>query len=171
MKMTAVLARNKRFAIGLNNKLPWEMNSDDALHFRQVTQGKVLVVGATTYQSLPKSVIDRNTFIVLTRSKDKAGILKHKLKDKDRILVVREDATNVDLLKTFEKLFPNESEFMVIGGAKIYNFFIDLCSEVYVSTLNNDIEGDCYFDYQFEDWGSVIILEKPEINIVIYYRD
>ena len=51
--MEAIFAINRLGAIGLNNKLPWRSKSD-LKHFRKLTDGKKLLVGRTTFESLPK---------------------------------------------------------------------------------------------------------------------
>jgi len=51
--MEGIIAINKAGAIGLRNGLPWRC-SEDLKHFKRLTMGKHLIVGNTTFKSLPK---------------------------------------------------------------------------------------------------------------------
>tara|TARA_R110002050_G_C8944691_1_gene512876 strand:+ start:403 stop:786 length:384 start_codon:yes stop_codon:yes gene_type:complete len=51
--MQAILAINELGWIGLNGKLPWKCRAD-LQHFKAMTMGKTLLVGRTTYESMPE---------------------------------------------------------------------------------------------------------------------
>lgn len=52
-KLKAIIAINKLDYIGLDNKLPWK-SSDDLKHFKKMTMGCKLLVGRTTFESMPE---------------------------------------------------------------------------------------------------------------------
>lgn len=55
MKIIAILAMTSSRLIGNENGLPWNI-PEDLRHFRERTQGNVVVMGRKTYFSLPKNV-------------------------------------------------------------------------------------------------------------------
>jgi dihydrofolate reductase len=62
--MKAIIAVNKANYIGLNDTLPWR-SSEDLKHFKAMTLGKKLLVGRTTFESLPP-LKDREIIVVGT---------------------------------------------------------------------------------------------------------
>jgi dihydrofolate reductase len=60
--MKAIIAVNKVGFIGKDNKLPWR-SSADLKHFKEKTLGCTLLVGRTTYESMPK--LDGRLMIVV----------------------------------------------------------------------------------------------------------
>ena len=51
--MRGIIAVNNLGYIGLAGELPWK-SSEDLKHFKRLTMGKHLIVGNTTFKSLPK---------------------------------------------------------------------------------------------------------------------
>lgn len=60
--MKCIIAINKSGYIGLNDTLPWR-SSEDLKHFKNLTYGKKLIVGRTTFESLPP-LKDRELIVV-----------------------------------------------------------------------------------------------------------
>ena len=74
--MEAIIAINKLGGIGLNGGLPWRCK-EDLKHFKRLTMGKHLIVGNTTFKSLPK--LKGRTLHVVSRDNplEKILALKH----------------------------------------------------------------------------------------------
>ena len=51
--LEGIIAISKTGGIGLKNGLPWKC-SEDLKHFKRLTMGRHLIVGNTTFKSLPK---------------------------------------------------------------------------------------------------------------------
>ena len=51
--MKVIIAVNKNGYIGKDDKLPWRCK-EDLKHFKEMTMGCKLLVGRTTYESMPK---------------------------------------------------------------------------------------------------------------------
>ena len=60
--MSLIVACDNDYGIGKDNKLPWHI-PEDLSHFKGFTANKRLIAGATTYENLPQSFIDKNTII------------------------------------------------------------------------------------------------------------
>lgn len=108
-QLKAIIAKNNKNFIGLNNKLPWK-SKEDLEHFKKMTMGCKLLVGRTTYESMPKL-------------------------PGRKMLVVGEGYYT---LKEALELKPD----WVIGGRKLYDSVLHLCSELHISTIDDNTFGD-----------------------------
>lgn len=125
--LSAIAAMSKNRVIGKDNTLPWHMPAD-LKYFRDMTRGKVVVMGYNTYQSLGKALPNRRN-IVLTR--------------KDIIL---EDAEVVDGVEAALDLVSSEKgEVIIIGGEQIYKAFMPHLDRIYLTEIDVLVEGDTFF--------------------------
>lgn len=147
--MKLILACDPNGGIGYNNKLPWSKIEGDLPRFKQLTTGKVILMGRNTWESLPVQPLPNRINVVVTR-KDIMGVTTFtSLPDKD----------NMDL-----------SDVWLIGGAKLINTSWHLIDEVhltrtlteytcdtYVSLIKLENEFRCWFkethsDHTYEIW-------------------
>ena len=121
MNMNAIVAADKNWAIGYKNKLLVSIPADMKF-FRQMTGGKVVVMGRKTLESFPNGLPLKNrTNIVLT------GNPNYHVKD---AVIVH---TTEELLEELKKY--DEEEIFVLGGESIYRMMLPYCSKVYVTLL------------------------------------
>ena len=118
--------------IGANGGLPWRCPVD-LRHFKDLTTGKVVLMGRKTAESLPKALPDR-VCLVMTRDRDyqppHAGmIVVHTQGDINRVL--RRYHTN---------------DLWVIGGGELYSKYIDQCNLIHLTVLDVDVpNADAWF--------------------------
>lgn len=130
--MNAILAINEVNALGVNNKLPWDV-PEDLEFFKLITSGNVVVMGRKTYQSLPSKGLPSRINIVLTKNPE-----NYKNID-ERLYFV-----NIETLyELIERVKGNKNVF-VIGGAEIYNYFFKDLQKVYLTVIYNRLRGDTY---------------------------
>ena len=127
MNISMIVAMSKNRVIGKDNVMPWHL-SDDLKNFKKITMGKTIIMGRRTYDSIGKALPGR-----------KNVILSRNLKDKD-ILVF-------DNLENALVYVGNEEEIFIIGGQDIYSQTINKANKLYLTTINDDIEGDKFFPY------------------------
>ena len=154
MKAIAAMAGDR--VIGLNTKIPWK-NSLDMRFFKAMTLNHPVIVGRTTYE--------------------KMGPLK------DRYHYVLSDSKNgkyteggteyIAEFLTFDQLTKKKDldDAWVIGGAKVYKQLLPLCSELYMTHIIGDYEGDTYmpeFEHLFDD--QQIIYEGKDMWVVHYWK-
>ena len=136
--MKAIVVVDNKWGIGKNNDLLFKLPKDLAM-YKSKTMGNVCVMGANTYESLPKVALKGRINVVL-----------------DHLAQVHENAQTVDtlqsLLDTLKK-FDTEKVF-VIGGASIYKLLIDFCDEAYVTKVDADGDATVFFPNldQKENW-------------------
>lgn len=152
MKVAFVVATGMNGVIGKDNKLPWRMPADLA-HFKRITDGKIVVVGRKTFESIPNGLPGRKK-IIFTRSK--AASLRA------RIPYMTEDPAIaiVESREAYSRIAPwTRPEVMVIGGAEIYKLFEEDVTRIYLTKIYEDFEGDTYFEMPPGDWECTSIEE------------
>lgn len=138
--MNLIVAVDKNWAIGLNNKLLVSIPSDMKF-FRETTTGKVVLMGRKTLESFPNGLPLKNRVnIVLTRDKD------YQVKD---AIIVHSVEEALEVLKEY-----NTEDVYCIGGESIYKAFLPYCDLAHVTYIENEYEADTYFPNldEDEDW-------------------
>lgn len=122
----------KNGVIGSNNKLVWR-NKEDANHFRDLTTGKIVVMGKKTFESIfeyLKGPLSHRTNVVLARKEDNyqvpAGVLLYH--------------TIPDALAAHAG-----KDIFIAGGGEIYRQTIDLADRLYITHIDQEFEGDTRF--------------------------
>lgn len=123
--MIAAMADDR--IIGLDNKMPWHLPAD-LQFFKRVTLGKPVIMGRKTYQSIGRPLPGRQN-IVLTR---------------DTTLNIE----GVDCVQTLEQatqLAGDVDEVMIIGGATIYEQYLEKADRLYLTFIDLKTKGDTKF--------------------------
>lgn len=118
-----VLARADNGVIGRDNKLPWHIPAD-LKHFKAVTQGKPMIMGRRTFESLP-GLLPGRRHIVLTRDASWRA---------DGAEIAHDLAGALGLA--------GDDGVTVIGGAEIFALFLDWADRIELTEVHADIEGD-----------------------------
>jgi dihydrofolate reductase len=126
----AIAAVDKNLLIGRGGGLPWPSIKEDFQWFKEFTVNQYLVVGSTTYRTLPP--LPGRKLLVLTDSFTDRWF--NPFNDTSMCTL-----SYVDILKVAEK-----RDVIVAGGAKTYELFKDAISEFYITHVNGEYEGDTY---------------------------
>ena len=138
--MNLIAAVDENWAIGKNNQLLVRIPADQKF-FREMTTGKVVVMGRKTLESFPNGQPLKNrTDIVLTHNKDYAV--------KDAVVVHSMDELHEELKKY------DSDDVFVIGGEKIYEQLLDECDVAHITKIDFAYDADAYFPNldQNPDW-------------------
>lgn len=128
LSLVAALAHNR--VIGRDNKLPWHL-PEDLKHFRALTSGHPVIMGRKTFESIGRPLPGRLN-IVISRN----GEL--------RIPGVT-TVTSLDQALLECKGKPGNEEVFVIGGAQIYSEALPRADRLYLTILEQGVEGDALF--------------------------
>lgn len=136
--IVAAIAENG--VIGADGGMPWRLKTD-LQRFKAITLNSVVIMGRTTWETLPKPLKDR-THIVLTKDTN------YKIENKDIIIAHSLE----EAIEEAKKI--TGSEVFVIGGAKIYNLFLqqNLINKLYITWVLDKPKGDTFFELSFDDW-------------------
>lgn len=132
----AIAAMDKNRLIGRKGGLPWPSIKEDFEWFKSFTHNQYLVVGSTTYRTLPP--LPGRKLLVLTDSFTDRWF--NPFNDTSMCTL-----SYVDILKVAEN-----RDVIVAGGAKTYELFMDVIQEFYITHVNGEFEGDTYLP-QFND--------------------
>ena len=131
MIVECIVAMSRNGVIGNNNQMPWHI-PEDLQYFKRITQNSVVIMGRKTFESLPKRPLPNRVNIVLTNKE---------------IVSNDENVIYANMENIFQKLASYNKPIFVIGGAEIYKLFINQCSKLYVTIIEDIYEGDAYFVY------------------------
>ena len=136
--------------IGINGVLPWYIKEELQL-FKKNTLHKNIIMGKTTYNRLPRQLVDRNIFVV-SHDEDYQP---------EGVTIIR------DLLKFLQEHKDDETEYVICGGASIYRQAYPYCEKGYVSFIKERYQTDAYLDcFSINDWD---IIEKVNYDKFVYY--
>lgn len=127
-----VAAISENNCIGKNGTLPWYI-PEDMKHFRTLTDGKTVLMGRKTWESIPEKYqpLPNRKNIVITRNKTfstpNGVVLYHSLED---------------------ALEHEAGDIMIIGGGELYTQSITHADTLYITHVRDFIEdGTAFFPH------------------------
>ena len=137
--ISLVVAVSRNGVIGRNGALPWHI-STDLKRFKEITMGSPVVMGRKTWESLPRRPLPGRRNMVLTRS---PGYLA----DGAEVVASAEQAL---------ALCGDAAEVMVIGGGEIYRLFWPFADRLYLTEVDDVVDGDTHFPaVRADEWTEV----------------
>ena len=149
----AIAAMSLNRVIGSGNAIPWHL-PEEFEWFKQTTMGHVLVMGRRTFESIGRPLPGRE-MIVLTRSAEPIPGVR--------------TIGDLDALDQ-ENDFGGRTIF-ICGGAEVYAQALGQCSDLFLTLVKREVEGDAFFP-EFEpmyDAGE-ILLQSVDFEIRHYRR-
>ncbi len=134
VKISLIVARARNGVIGREGQLPWRLSADLAF-FKKVTTGHPIIMGRTTWESLPKKPLPNRENIVLTRDWQ----------------------FEAEGARVFSSLRPaleagralarasSVQEVFGIGGQSLYASLLPQADLLYITEVHADVEGDVMF--------------------------
>lgn len=157
--MISIVAVDKNWGIGKNNKLPWRIPGEQ-LFFKEKTYGGIIIMGRKTLESLPGGKpLEGRRNIVLSRNPDFKTEGVEPVSSPEELLALIHDETP-------EKVF-------LIGGAQIYRLLIPYCKEAYITKVKGNFEVDTHHPNldRDSDWRiSDVSPEEISSNGIAYTR-
>lgn len=138
VKISMIVAHDRKLGIGVNNTLPWHLPKDFAW-FKEKTHGKIIIMGYNTHVSIGKPLPHRLNIIVTNEHYDE---LSAKYATEPQVAVFRDIAHAVNSAK---KLSGYNEEIVIIGGAKLYEIMLPWTDRLYVTLVDDVFECDTFF--------------------------
>lgn len=144
---------SRNFAIGSNNKIPWNI-PEDLKYFSNITKDATVVMGRKTWDSIPddkKPLKGRRNVIVTT-------LPPSEFPSSPRINIVHPQYINFlcDAWKTAEDVF-------IIGGASLYETFMGKASRIYATVIDKDFK-DCDVFFPVTKFGEYVIESYSDLH-------
>lgn len=155
--MDCIVAVGADWGIGKEGDLLFSI-PEDMKYFRTMTQGKVVVMGRKTLESLPGGKPLKNrTNIVLSQNPDYAV---------EGAQVCQSISEVLDAVCAY-----NKDEVMVIGGAGIYRALLPYCTRAYVTHVDATVPADTYFPDLTKEPGWALTKEgEQQEHEGLHYR-
>lgn len=142
----AIAAMSENRVIGCENRIPWHL-PEDFKWFKRMTIGQVVVMGRKTFESIGRPLPNRET-IILSR----AGFVH----------------PGVRTVSSLEELNPegDPRSWFICGGAAVYEQALPRCSDLYLTLIKRQVEGDAFFP-EFESLFELVevLTERVEFRI------
>ena len=137
-RIALIVAMAKNRTIGINNTLPWRC-PEDLKHFKALTMGHHMIMGRKTFDSIGKALPGRTT-VVVTRNPNLAiegCVIAHSLQE-----AIQAGA--------------GDNEIFVVGGAELYSQALALVDTLYITEIQQEIEGDASFpEFDLNNWQEI----------------
>ena len=156
MSVSIVAAIAQNDSIGKDGGLPWYL-PEDLRHFKEVTAGKVVVMGRKTWESLPAKFcpLPDRVNAVITHQPDlpvPAGV---------------EVYGSVDAALAAH----SGDDVAVIGGAQIFELTMGRADTLYITHIHRAVDGDAFFPkIDPATWKETAREDHPEFSFVTYRK-
>ncbi len=150
MILSAIVAISRRDrAIGRKGQIPWKIPEDMA-YFKKTTEGHPVIMGRKTWESLPALFrpLPKRTNIVMSND------------DTSPTQGAWHVASFEEALKVAESS-PGNDEVFIIGGGQIYTFTLPKIERLYVTVVDQEVEGADAFFPEYEGMFDVV---KNEVH-------
>ncbi len=157
MPLSIVVAVSKNHCIGKNGKLPWRI-PEDMRHFRDLTMGKIVIMGRKTWESIPEKF--------------------RPLPGRKNIVITRQEhytvPDNVEVFNDLDHaLLAHRGEDKVcIGGGEIYKQCMKTADLLYITHVDQEVkDGDAFFEpINKKDWKEKEREDHEGFSFVTYER-
>lgn len=138
MNITLIAACDLEYGIGYQGKLPWHLPADLSF-FKQKTLSKSILMGRKTFDSIGKPLPGRRNWV-----------LSHSM------AVI----PGVELIRNLDEIWHLDiSEWMVIGGAQLYQLCLPYASKIILTQVQARFTVDRYFP-RFASSGFSCVFEE-----------
>ena len=149
----AIAAMSLNRVIGSGNTIPWHLPEDFAW-FKQTTMGHELVRARKTFESIGRPLPGRET-IVLTRRADSVSGVR--------------TIGSLDALGQTDDL--GDRTVFICGGAQVYAQALGQCSDLFLSVVKREVEGDAFFpEFELMFDAGERLRESDDFDIIHYRR-
>ena len=150
INMVSGMASNR--VIGNKNQLPRHY-SQDLKHFKELTTGKIIIMGYNTYVSLGSKPLPNRRNIVLSK----------------------ELVPGIEAYPSIEEMLAqlnseNVEEIRIIGWASIYAQFLPITDKIYLTLIKKSYIGDTYFPVFEDQFTEVGREEHEDMDFVVYEK-
>ncbi len=156
MGISIIAAMSRNRVIGRQGAIPWDI-PEDRRRFRELTLGHTVVMGRHTFESIGIPLAGRRNVVVTGQTDYSAAgaVVVHSLAE----ALASSDPAD---------------ELFICGGSRIYELAMTLCSKIYLTLVDLEIEGDRYFPVvpadDFQEVSREVISERPPAELIIFEK-
>ena len=154
MKIAMIVAMDEDGCIGNQGDLPWRLKAD-MTRFKSLTEAdgyNAVIMGRKTWDSLPDSFRPLPERVNIVMSRDTEW-----MQPEADVALYPGRAIEIAYAEACD-------ECWVIGGAQIYEMFMEEVSEIHVTTVHTAASGEIFFpDWDRSGWTETVV-EKLEAD-------
>jgi len=143
-----ILAITKKGIIGIDNKIPWYIKAD-LQRFRELTSNHIVIMGRKTFESLPNGPLKNRINIVITRDPTNQPNQTNQTPQYENVYFTTINEIDELIEKIQHQETSSKKQVFIIGGAQVYNYFINQTQNIYLTLIDKDIDGDTFFNTDF----------------------
>lgn len=133
--LSIISAMDNNRLIGKNNALPWHLPEDLAF-FKKQTMNKPIIMGRKTYESIGRPLPGRTNIVISQNTQLKI-----------------EGCVVLNSIESVLSYCENDTEIMLIGGASLYQQWLNYADQMYITKIHQDFDGDAWFpEYNKGEW-------------------
>ena len=151
-KLSMIAACDPNGIIGYQNRLPWDRLEGDLKRFKELTDGKVLIMGRKTVDSLPKRLPNR-TVVMVSRN----GVTFDDVAGDVRKYNVINNSIGSAISTAMTLRNDISHEVFIAGGGEIYRWAWEHASKLYLTVAKSCVRGDTYVN----EFARLILEEDP----------
>nr|EGQ40434.1 MAG: dihydrofolate reductase [Candidatus Nanosalinarum sp. J07AB56] len=160
MEKVVVVATDEDNVIGEKGEIPWH-HPEDLRHFRDLTIGHPVIMGRSTYESLPDShrPLPERTNVVLTRSGLDSEELGH------------DSVQEANSLQEAFSISAELSDTVFIGGGEtVYEQTLEDADRIELTRIHDTHGGDTFFPEPGDEWVEASREDGEQLSFVTLRR-
>ncbi|MDM1302998.1 dihydrofolate reductase [Acinetobacter indicus] len=134
LEVVHVVAMDQQHCIGKANDLPWHISAD-LKHFKEITQGGVVVMGRKTLESMGRALPKRVNWVI-TRDPNWAF-------EGTKVAYSIEEALTQAVADVQASEKPDS--IFIIGGGEIFKQTMDIADRLELTHVELDVQGDAHY--------------------------
>ncbi|WP_130804189.1 dihydrofolate reductase [Acinetobacter ihumii] len=133
LEVVHVVAMDQKQCIGQGNALPWHISAD-LKHFKEITQGGVVIMGRKTLESMGRTLPKRINWVITRDPNWQFDGTKVAHSIDAALIGAAQDAQQTDKKALF-----------IIGGGEIFSQTIHLADRLELTHVALDVQGDAHY--------------------------
>ena len=134
LEVVHVVAMDQNNCIGKGNALPWHISAD-LKHFKEITQGGVVLMGRKTLESMGRTLPNRMNWVITRDATWQFAGCK--------VALSIEDALQQAIPDVQASAKPNS--IFIIGGGEIFSQTLDIADRLELTHVALDVQGDAHY--------------------------
>lgn len=147
MRISLIVAMDRKRGIGVGGKIPWHISSD-LRNFKALTMGHALIMGRKTYESIGRPLPGREMIVISRNPAFRAS----------GCMVMR----SLDKALEFTRK-QGDTEVFIIGGGEIFRQALPRADHIYLTLVDAETAADTYFpEINTDEWNVVESRQVPK---------
>ncbi|KAA8734517.1 dihydrofolate reductase [Acinetobacter qingfengensis] len=133
IEVVHVVAFDQHYCIGKNNQMAWHI-SEDFKHFKEITQGGIIIMGRKTFESIGRPLPNRINWVITHDHQWQHDGVKvaHSIED-----ALQEASFDLDEVE--------KQSLFIIGGGEIFTQTLAITDRLEITHVDLNIQGDAFY--------------------------